>query len=45
MRDGTDAVSDWPLLNLMLTPLPARPGCRSTMAAASAWATRSTPAW
>ena len=42
MRDGTDAVSDWPLLNLMLNTASARPGCRSTMA--SAWATRSTPA-
>ena len=27
------------------TPPAARPGCRSTTAAASAWATRSTPAW
>ena len=45
MHDGTDAVSDWPLLNLMLNTASGRPGCRSTTAAASAWATRSTPAW
>ena len=37
MRDGSDAVSDWPLLNaLAQLRVGARPGCRSTMAAASA---------
>jgi urocanate hydratase len=38
-------VSDWPLLNALLNTASARPGCRSTTAAASAWAIRSTPAW
>ena len=46
MRDGSDAVSDWPLLNaLSSTPPPAPPGSRCTMAAASAWASANTPAW
>ena len=46
MRDGSDAVSDWPLLNALLnTRLAARPGCRCITAAASAWASRSMPAW
>ncbi len=45
MRDGTDAIADWPILNALLNTRPARPGCRSTTAAASASATRSTPAW
>ena len=44
MRDGSDAVADWPILNALLERgRAARPGCRSTTAAASAWATRSTP--
>jgi urocanate hydratase len=43
--DGSDAVSDWPLLNALLNTAGARPGCRCTTAAASAWASRSTPAW
>jgi urocanate hydratase len=45
MADGSDAVSDWPLLNALLNTAGARPGCRSTTAAASAWDTRSTRAW
>ena len=46
MKDGSDAVSDWPLLNALLnTRLAAPPGCRCIMAAASAWASRSMPAW
>ena len=46
MKDGSDAVSDWPLLNALAQHrVAARPGCRSTTAAASAWAIRSTPAW
>jgi urocanate hydratase len=39
MRDGSDAVSDWPLLNALLN-------CASgATAAASAWASASTRAW
>ena len=45
MKDGSDAVSDWPLLNALLNTAAARPGYRSTTAAASAWAIRSTAAW
>ena len=45
MRDGSDAIADWPILNALLTPRPARPGCRCITAAASASATRCTPAW
>ena len=42
--DGSDAIADWPLLNALInTRRPARPGCRSTTAAASASAARSTP--
>jgi urocanate hydratase len=41
MKDGSDAVSDWPLLNALLNTRPARPGSRCIMAAASAWASRS----
>jgi urocanate hydratase len=43
--DGSDAVSDWPLLNALLNTAAAPPGCRCITAAASAWATRSMPAW
>ena len=46
MRDGSDAIADWPILNALLsTPPRAHRGCRCTTAAASASATRSTPAW
>jgi urocanate hydratase len=45
MRDGSDAVSDWPLLNACSTSPAAPPGCRCTMAVASAWATASIAAW
>ena len=45
MKDGSDAVSDWPLLNALLNLRRARPGCLCIMAAASAWASRSIPAW
>ena len=43
MKDGSDAVADWPLLNALLNTAAARRGCRSTTAAAWALATRSTP--
>ena len=45
MRDGSDAVSDWPLLNALLNTAGGATWVRSTTAAASAWATRSMPAW
>ncbi len=46
MKDGSDAVSDWPLLNALLNCAVGRDlGQRCTTAAASAWASRSTPAW
>ena len=45
MRDGSDAIADWPILNALLTRRAAPPGCRCTTAAASASATRCTPAW
>ena len=45
MRDGSDAIADWPVLNALLNTSAARPGCRSTTAAASASATLSMPAW
>ena len=35
MRDGSDAVADWPLLNALVNTAAARRGCRSTTAAAS----------
>ena len=46
MIDGSDAVSDWPMLNAMLnTAVGARPGSACTMAVASASAFPSMPAW
>ena len=45
MRDGTDAVADWPILNALLNTSPAPPGSRCTTAAVWASASRSTPAW
>jgi urocanate hydratase len=46
MKDGTDAVSDWPLLNALLNDAGWRDlGLDPSTAAVSAWATRSTPAW
>ena len=46
MKDGSDVVSDWPLLNALAQHrVAARPGSRSTTAAASAWAIRSMRAW
>ena len=46
MRDGTDAVADWPLLNALVnTAAGADVGVASTTAAASGSATASTPAW
>ncbi len=35
MKDGSDAIADWPILNALLNAASARPGCRSTTAAAS----------
>ena len=45
MRDGSDAIADWPILNALVTRRPGRRGSASTTAAASASATRSMPAW
>ena len=42
---ASDAVSDWPLLNALLNTAGGATWVSSTTAAASAWATRSTPAW
>lgn len=33
MRDGSDAVSDWPLLNALLNTASGATGCRCTTAA------------
>ena len=46
MKDGSDAIADWPILNALLNTVERRHlGVASTTAAASASATRSTPAW
>ena len=46
MRDGSDAIADWPILNALLnTAAGATLGQSSTTAAAWASATRSTRAW
>ena len=45
MKDGSDAVSDWPLLNALLNTAGGAPGSACTTAAAWAWATRSMRAW
>ena len=45
MRDGSDAVSDWPLLNAMLSTAGGALGSASIMAAGSALASASTPDW
>jgi len=44
MKDGTDAVSDWPLLNALLNTAGGATWVSFHHAAASAWATRSTRA-
>ena len=45
MKDGSDAVSDWPLLNALLNTAGGAPGYRCITAAAWAWASPSIPAW
>ena len=45
MRDGSDAIADWPLLNFALNTAPAHPGSAFTTAEASGSAIRCTPAW
>ena len=45
MRDGSDAIADWPILNALLNVAAGRRGSASTTAAVSASATRSTPGW
>jgi Urocanate hydratase len=44
MKDGSDAVSDWPLLNALLNTAGGASWVRCIMAAASAWASASTRA-
>jgi urocanate hydratase len=44
MRDGSDAVADWPILNALVNVAAAPAGSASTTAAAWASATRCTPA-
>jgi len=44
MKDGSDAVSDWPLLNALLNTANGATWYRFITAAESAWGTRSTPA-
>jgi hypothetical protein len=43
MKDGSDAVADWPLLNALVNTAQARHGFRSTTAEELASATRCTP--
>ena len=45
MKDGTDAVADWPILNALVNTAAGATWVSSTTAAASASATPSTPAW
>jgi len=45
MLDGTDAVSDWPILNALINTAGGRPGFRSIMAAGLELASASMPAW
>jgi urocanate hydratase len=44
MKDGSDAIADWPILNALLNTASGASGSRSTTAAASASAARCTPA-
>ena len=44
MRDGSDAVADWPILNALMNAVGGAPGSASTMAEAWASATACTPA-
>lgn len=45
MRDGSDAVSDWPLLNALLNTASGATGCRCITVAGSVWASLSMPGW
>ena len=45
MMDGSDAVSDWPLLNALLNTLVALHGFLFTMAEALAWAFHNIQEW
>ena len=40
MKDGSDAIADWPILNALLNTASGARGCRCTTAAAWASATR-----
>lgn len=45
MLDGSDAVSDWPLLNGLLNTAGEQRGYPCIMAAASGWGIHNTPGW
>ncbi len=45
MRDGSDAVSDWPLLNALLNTASGATWVSLHHGGGSAWGSRSTPAW
>ena len=45
MKDGSDAIADWPILNALLNAAAGATWVSSTTAGASASATRSTPGW
>ena len=45
MRDGSDAVSDWPLLNALLNTAGGATRFRCTTAAAWEWAFHNMPVW
>ena len=45
MKDGSDAIADWPLLNALVNAASGASWVSSITAAASASAIRSTPAW
>jgi urocanate hydratase len=45
MKDGSDAVSDWPLLNALLNTRSGATWVRCTTAAESAWAISQHAGW
>jgi urocanate hydratase len=45
MRDGSDAIADWPILNALVNVAAGATGVSATTAAASGSATRSTQGW
>ena len=45
MKDGSDAIADWPILNALVNTAAGAHWVASTTAAASGSGTRSTPGW